>query len=60
MYFGTESMSLFAPKIWELIPSNIKFIRNNNKKKNSGEKINVLANVVKRILAMWVSFKSVL
>ena len=24
MYFGTESMSSLAPKIWELIPSEIR------------------------------------
>ena len=63
VYFGTESISSLAPKIWELVPSDIRsansleIFKENIK---SGQQINVLADFVKRILAMWVSFKSVL
>ena len=63
MYFGTESISSLAPKIWELIPNDI---RSANSLGIFKEKIkfwateNVLADFVKRILVMWVSFKSVL
>ena len=53
VYFGTESISLHASKIWELIPSGIR-------NASFGLQINVLTDFVKHILAMWVSIKSVL
>ena len=63
VYFGTESISLLAPKIWELIPSDIRSANSLGifkEKQSSGQQINVLADFVKRILVIWVSFKSVL
>ena len=63
VYFGIESLSSLAPKIWELITSDIRTANSLGmfkEKISSGQQINVLADFAKRILAMWVSFKSFL
>ena len=63
VYFRTESISSLAPKIWELVPSDI---RSANSLEIFKEKIKFWTRdkcpcrLVKRILAMWVSFKSIL
>ena len=63
VYFGTESISSLAPKLWELIPSEIKSTKSLNifkEKINSGQQINVLVGFVKRMLETLVSFSGVL
>ena len=64
MYFGTESISLFAPRIRKLISSDFRNVNsperfNEKIKQSSRQQINVLASFVKRTLALWVSFNSV-
>ena len=63
VYFGTESITSLAPKLWELIPSEIKIAKSLNifkAKKKHGQQINVLVGFVKRMLETLVSFSGVL
>ena len=63
VYFGTESITSLAPKLWELIPSEIKSAKSLNifkVKKKHGQQINVLVGFVKRMLETLVSFSGVL
>ena len=51
MYFGTESIFSLAPKIWEIVPCEIKNARSldtlKKETKNSGQQINVLGDFAK-------------
>ena len=63
VYFGTESVSPLVPKLWELIPSEIKSAKSLNifkAKKNHGKQINVLVGFIKSMLEILVSFSVVL
>ena len=56
VYFGTESISSLAPKLWELIPSEIKRAKSLNifkEKKNLGKQTNFLVGFVKRMLEIF-------
>ena len=56
VYFGIESISSLVPKIWEIIPCEIKSAKLldilKKKKQSSGQQINVLADFAKDTLAM--------
>ena len=49
VYFGTESISSLAPKIWEIVPCEIKNAKSRDiffLKKSSGQQINVLTLIL--------------
>ena len=56
MYFGTESLSSFGPRMWEIDPCEIKNAKSldifKEKIKNFVQQTNVLADFVKGTLAM--------
>ena len=55
MCFGTESISFLVPKIWEIVPFEIKNAKSLHifkEKKNSEQQINVLADLRKGTLVM--------